>query len=310
MNNAFLTNLKNLWHDSRRGLWVERTLPDAMQPYARLIRLDHPIGTWLLLLPCWWGVALASQDGLPNLVYIFLFALGAVIMRGAGCIVNDIVDRRLDALVERTKTRPLASGEIKLWQALIFFLILLALGLSLLLFFNRLTVYLGVASLALVFTYPLMKRFTWWPQLFLGFTFNWGLLLGTTAVLNTMTATALFFYAGGVFWTLAYDTIYAHQDKQDDARVGILSTARLFGDHSKPWVALFYAISFIFMLMGASVNGLGRGFVAALAAAALYTSFQVYRWQPDIPSDCLKRFRANREIGFLILVAILVGKIT
>jgi len=251
--------------------------PDAcIDPYLRLMRVDKPTGTWLLLLPCWWGVALAA-DFFPNLWYMFLFAVGAILLRGAGCVVNDIYDRHLDRAVERTRGRPLASGEIHLLQAVAFLVALLALGLCVLLFFNRATIILGVCSLALVFTYPLMKRVTWWPQLFLGLAFNWGVLMGGAAVKGALDFPHILAYIAGIFWTLGYDTIYAHQDKRD-----VRSTALLFGDKSMRWVALFYALTIIFLALSgwAEGDGLGRAYPWGLLVAACFAAAQLILWKP------------------------------
>ena len=283
-------------------------LGQKASPYLRLMRLDKPIGTWLLLLPCWWGVALASPV-LPNLWLMLLFAVGAVVMRGAGCVVNDIYDRRLDRLVERTRTRPLASGEIALWQAVLFLGFLLLIGLGVLLLFNRATIIVGILSLLLVFTYPLMKSVTWWPQLFLGFTFNWGVLLGGCAVTGGIGVANILAYVAGVFWTLGYDTIYAHQDKGDDVNAGIKSTALLFGDRSLSWVALFYALALGFLALAGWVDGLGRWFPWGLLAAACFAAVQLILWKPDAPESCLRRFKANRDFGLIVLVAIVLGKL-
>ncbi|MDP9128499.1 MAG: 4-hydroxybenzoate octaprenyltransferase [Pseudomonadota bacterium] len=296
-------------NDIAPAAWLHRIVPPVLRPYARLMRLDRPTGTWLLLLPCWWGVALASSK-LPDLGLMLLFALGALIMRGAGCTANDIYDRKLDAMVERTKGRPLPSGEVKLWQAALFLLLLLLLGFGILLLFNRLTILIGVFSLVLVFSYPLMKRVTWWPQLFLGFTFNWGALMGWSAVRdNGASFLPFLLYVAGIFWTLGYDTIYAHQDKRDDEIAGIMSTARLFGDHSRRWVALFYAVALLVLALMGTLAGLGQGFYALLILAAAFAAVQVLAWQPDDPLDCLRRFGANRDFGLVILLAIVLGKI-
>ncbi|MGE3623102.1 MAG: 4-hydroxybenzoate octaprenyltransferase [Bdellovibrionales bacterium] len=286
--------------------WLERQLPAWARPYAQLMRLDRPIGTWLLLLPCWWGLALAAPR-FPHIGYMFLFALGAIVMRGAGCVINDIYDRDLDARVERTRSRPLASGEIGLWQAILLLIGLLLAGLIVLLFFNTYTAVTAMLSLGLVFTYPLMKRITWWPQLFLGITFNWGALLGWTAIKAGLGVPAILLYAAGIFWTLGYDTVYAHQDKRDDALAGMKSTALLFGDGSLPWVALFYLLALVCVaLAGWSVH-LGRGFYAVLIVAAGYAAFELARWRMDDPENCLRRFRNNRDFGLLIFAAIVLG---
>lgn len=277
-------------------------------PYFRLMRLDKPIGTWLLLLPCWWGVALASPF-FPNLWLMFLFAIGAIIMRGAGCVINDIYDRKLDQQVERTRSRPLASGELALWQAVVFLCCLLAVGLAILLLFNRPTIITGIMSLLLVFTYPLMKRITWWPQLFLGFTFNWGVLMGGCAVTGAISFSNILAYIAGIFWTLGYDTIYAHQDKRDDAEAGIKSTALLFGDQSLRWVALFYAMAIGLLALAGLADGLGKAYKWGLLAAACFAAVQLALWRPDNPANCLIRFKSNRDFGLIVLAAIILGKL-
>ena len=213
--------------DIPRESWLTRLLPRAAWPYARLARLDRPIGAWLLLFPCWWGIALAAP-GWPDPVLFALFALGAVVMRGAGCTWNDITDRDFDARVARTADRPIPSGAVSVRQAAVFLAAQLAVGLAILLCLNRAAIGLGVLSLALVFTYPLMKRVTWWPQFFLGLAFNWGALMGWAAVRGDLAAPALLLYAAGICWTLGYDTIYAHPDREDDALIGIKSKSLLF----------------------------------------------------------------------------------
>jgi len=293
--------------DIPQASWIDALHP-VLRPYALLMRLDRPIGTWLLLLPCWWGVAL-SAPLFPNLWLMILFAFGAVIMRGVGCVINDIYDRNLDRLVERTRTRPLASGEIALWQAVIFLGVLLSIGLGILLLFNRVTVVTGMLSLLLVFTYPLMKRVIWWPQLFLGLTFNWGILLGGTAVTGTIDLPHVIAYAAGICWTLAYDTIYAHQDARDDEAVGIKSTALLFGDASPRWVMLFYALTLILLALAGWVAGIGKTYHWGLLAAACFAAVQMTVWRKDDPENCLTRFKANRDFGLIVLAAIILGKL-
>ena len=286
--------------------WAQK-LPPQWQPYARLMRLDKPIGTWLLLLPCWWSVALAAPK-FPDPWLMFLFAVGAIVMRGAGCVINDITDRNLDGRVARTAARPLASGELHLWQAVAFLALLLAIGFGILSLLNGFTVWLGASSLVLVFCYPLMKRITWWPQLILGFTFNWGALMGWSAVNGTIGLPTLPLYIAGIFWTLAYDTIYAQQDVEDDVQVGIKSTALLFGPATLPWVALFYSISIIFLMLAGVSAGLGRTYYILLMGAACLAVGQLAVWRLDDPANCLKRFRANREFGLVVLLAIIAGK--
>jgi 4-hydroxybenzoate polyprenyltransferase len=296
-----------MWNDINIGAWLDKNLPSRAIPYARLMRLDHPIGIWLLLLPCWWGVALASH-GFPNLWWMFLFALGAIVMRGAGCVINDIYDREFDRQVERTSTRPLASGEIELWQATLFLVVLLLIGFGILLLFNHATIIIGLISLLLVFTYPLMKRITWWPQLFLGFTFSWGALMGWSAVTGHIGFTSVLLYVAGIFWTLGYDTIYAHQDIRDDEIVGIKSTARLFGENSRQYVMLFYGAAAFFLAITGWDAGLGISFYVLLLIAAGLAVVQISSWRMDDPPHCLERFRQNREFGLIVLAAIILGK--
>jgi 4-hydroxybenzoate polyprenyltransferase len=288
--------------------WVERQLPPWARPFARLMRLDRPTGTWLLLLPCLWGVTLAGGR-IPVFWFMILFGLGAVVMRGAGCIVNDIYDRRFDRKVERTKTRPLASGDIAPGQAIVLLAVLLLLGLGILLFFNRFTFWLGIASLPLVFTYPLAKRYIWFPQLVLGLAFNWGALMGWSAVRGSLDWPALFLYMAGIFWTLGYDTIYAHQDKRDDAVVGVKSLALKLGDKSQFWVAGFYDGVWIFLALAGYIADAGRGFYLLLIAAIIHAAWQVFGWRMDDPVNCLQRFQSNRDFGLIVWAALLAGRI-
>lgn len=272
-----------------------------------LARLDRPIGTWLLLLPCWWGAALgalADGDGLPNLWHICLFAAGSIIMRGAGCAFNDLVDKDIDAQVERTRQRPLASGLLRRSQAAVFIVALSLLGLLILLQFNALTIWLGVGSLGLVAAYPFMKRITWWPQAWLGLTFNWGALLGYTAATGEMGWPALCLYAAGIAWTLGYDTVYACQDVEDDALVGVRSTARLFADAVPLWVGRFYAFTLLLLL--AALIGAGAGPVAAvflMTFPALYFARQrraLAANDRSVKPDYIALFREHRDIGLVI----------
>src|SRR5271155_5388705 len=225
--------------DIHQGDWVERRVPVRLRPYARLARLDRPIGTWLLLFPGWWGIALASRRW-PDPLLLLLFAIGAVAMRGAGCTLNDIADRDYDGQVARTRLRPLPSGAVSVRQAVIFLLLQLMIGAAVLFSLNRITILLGAAVLGLIGTYPFMKRITYWPQVFLGLNFNWGALMGWTAVTGALGWPPLLLYIGGVFWTLGYDTIYAHQDKEDDIRIGVKSSAIALGEHTRPWLFAFY----------------------------------------------------------------------
>src|SRR4249920_1247879 len=269
--------------DIRRGDWVERRLPDWAEPYARLARLDRPIGTWLLLFPAWWGIALASP-GWPDPALLVLFALGAVVMRGAGCTLNDILDREYDAKVARTRSRPLPSGRVTVPQAILFMLFQLALGAAVLFTLNRLSIVLGLAVLGLIATYPLMKRITWWPQVFLGLNFNWGALIGWTAVTGTLAWPPLLLYLGGILWTVGYDTIYAHQDKEDDARIGVKSSALALGPRTRPWLFAFYAGALALWAAAGSAAGLGWPFRFALAGAAVQLMWQANWVATDDPA--------------------------
>ena len=295
--------------DIPRGNWLDRYLPSPMRPYARLMRLDRPIGTWLVLLPGWWALALAETPGNgPNFLWVALFGIGAILMRGAGCVINDMFDRDFDAQVARTADRPLASGAIRMDAALVFLAALLLVSLGILVQFNPFAMAVGALSLALVVPYPLMKRITWWPQAWLGLTFNWGALLGWAVVRGEIEPATLVLYAAGFFWTLGYDTIYAHQDKEDDALVGIKSTARLLGAQSRPWIAGFYAVCISLLTLSAGMAGIGWPFWAGLAVGVAHLAWQTATIDFDDPKDCLKKFRANRDFGLIIFAAAITGR--
>ncbi len=292
--------------DIRGGDWVERWLPAALRPYARLARLDRPIGTWLLLFPGWWGIALAAK-GWPDLSLMALFALGAVVMRGAGCTLNDIADRDYDAQVARTRLRPLPSGAVTVPQAVAFLLLQLAIGAAVLLSLNRASLLLGIAVLGLIATYPFMKRITYWPQVFLGLNFNWGALLGWAAVAGALGWPPSLLYLGGVFWTIGYDTIYAHQDKEDDIRDRRQILRHRLG-RCDPALALR-----LLRRGGTAVAG-GRpcrrarnNVLSRPGARARATGWQAVRVDIDDPADCLAKFRSNRLVGWLMLGGILAG---
>jgi 4-hydroxybenzoate polyprenyltransferase len=289
--------------DAGRDNWVERLLPLAMQPYAQLMRLDRPIGWWLLLLPCWWGLLLAQiarGGSLPNLWFAFLFLLGAIIMRGAGCTLNDIVDRNYDGLVARTKGRPIPSGRVSVRQALIFLVSLCLLGLVILLQFNPYTIALASASLLIVAVYPFMKRVTHWPQLVLGLAFNWGALVGWSAVQGSLAWPPLVLYLGGIFWTLGYDTIYAHQDKEDDVMIGVKSTALQFGESTKGWLIGFFILALV--SIDAALWLAGASFIAhiGVALAAVHAVWQIRRFELNNSALCLHLFKSNRGFGLII----------
>jgi 4-hydroxybenzoate polyprenyltransferase len=290
----------------RQLTWVDR-LPERLRPFAVLARWDRPIGTWLLLWPCWWAVALAP--GWPDPELLLLFALGAVAMRGAGCVINDLADRDLDARVERTRHRPLASGQLTTAQAVAFLVLQFLVGLLILLSFNRFTILLGFASMPLVIAYPFMKRITWWPQAFLGLTFNWGALVGWSAVTGDLAAPALTLYAAGFLWTLGYDTIYAHQDKVDDALIGVKSSARFLGAATPRWLWHFYAAALALIGVAGWLAATGPGFYLVLALAGAHLAWQVHTLDLDDHRSCLLRFRSNREFGALVFLALLAGKV-
>jgi 4-hydroxybenzoate polyprenyltransferase len=289
--------------DAGRDNWVERLLPLATQPYAQLMRLDRPIGWWLLLLPCWLGLFLAQVSqggGLPNLWFAFLFLVGAIVMRGAGCTLNDIVDRKIDGLVARTKGRPIPSGRVSVKQALVFLALQCLLGLAVLLQFNFHTVVLAMASLLIVAIYPFMKRITNWPQLVLGLAFNWGALVGWSATQDSLSWPPAMIYLGGIFWTLAYDTIYAHQDREDDVLIGVKSTAVHFGENTKGWLGGFFALALI--SIDAALWLAGASFIAHMGVvfAALHAGWQIKRFEADKSALCLRLFKSNRDFGLII----------
>lgn len=289
--------------------WVERFLPRAVRPYARLSRLDRPIGTWLLLLPCWWSVAMATGaqgGGMPSLWYIVLFAIGAIAMRGAGCTYNDIVDRDFDAKVARSRSRPIPSGQVTVAQAWVFLVAQCLTGLVVLVQFNFFAILVGLASLLVVAAYPFMKRITYWPQFVLGLAFNWGALMGWAVVMGGLSLSAFLLYTGGIFWTLAYDTIYAHQDKEDDVMIGLKSTALKFGETTSVWLTGFFAAAIIFIGAAAFSAGAGLIFYLGLLAAAGHAMWQLRALDIDNSDLCLKLFRSNRDMGLIIFAAFAV----
>jgi 4-hydroxybenzoate polyprenyltransferase len=292
--------------DIRQGDWIERWFPRSLLPYARLARLDRPIGTWLLLFPGWWSIALAAPVW-PDWRLIALFAVGAVVMRGAGCTLNDIADRDFDASVARTRMRPIPSGQVTVRQAFVFLALQLAVGAAVLSSLGASAIALGLAVLLLIGTYPFMKRVTWWPQLFLGLNFNWGALLGWAAATGGLDWPPVLLYVGGIFWTLGYDTIYAHQDKEDDARIGVKSSALVLRERTRPFLFIVYAAAA--GLWGAAGSGLAWPFWAALAAVTAHLFWQAAEVRLDDPRDCLTKFRANRHVGWLLLFGIVAAKL-
>jgi 4-hydroxybenzoate polyprenyltransferase len=293
--------------------WLFRLAAPWAHPYLRLARVDRPIGTWLLLWPCWWGLALAAPAAgmrWPSLWLMLLFALGAFLMRGAGCAYNDIVDKDIDAQVERTRSRPIPAGEISVTEAWRFLIGLSLGGLAVLLLLGGLAIKLGLASLLLVAIYPFMKRVTFWPQLFLGLAFNWGALMAYAAETGRLEAPAVLLYLAGIAWTLGYDTIYAHQDKDDDALIGVKSTALKLGPRTAQWLFGFYAAMLVLTTIAAAQAGLGWGFKPFFLLAAAHLLWQITRLDAEDPAICLRIFRANRETGALIFAALLAGSLT
>ncbi|MGF1545626.1 MAG: 4-hydroxybenzoate octaprenyltransferase [Parvularculaceae bacterium] len=297
--------------DAAARNWVDRYAPAAAKPYLRLMRADRPIGAWLLWLPCGWGAALALAGGASDAAtfvgHALLFAVGAVAMRGAGCVYNDIVDRDIDAKVARTANRPLPSGQLSVRAAWIFLIALCLVGLFVLLQFNGFTIALGFGSLALVAAYPFMKRITWWPQAWLGLTFNWGALVGYAAAGGGLGPAPIAVYAAGVFWTLGYDTIYAHMDKDDDALIGVKSSARALGERTRPALAAFYAATIALLAIGGLAAGLAPPFYVALAAPAAHLAWQVRAFDADDAAGDLRLFKSNRDAGLLALAAFLLA---
>jgi 4-hydroxybenzoate polyprenyltransferase len=293
--------------DIRVDDWAVRHAPPALLPYIRLARLDRPIGTWLLLFPGWWAITLAA-GGWPDGRLIALFAIGAVVMRGAGCTFNDIVDRDFDAAVARTRTRPIPSGAVGLRGAIAFLVFQLAIGAAVLFSLDRLAIELGLLVLLLIATYPFMKRITYWPQFFLGLNFNWGALLGWAAATGSIAPPALLLYAGGICWTLGYDTIYAHQDKEDDVLIGVKSSALALGAATRPALFVFYAAALALWAASAIVAGLAWPIWSALALVGLHLAWQAVALRIDDPADCLAKFRANRWTGWLMLLGILASR--
>jgi 4-hydroxybenzoate polyprenyltransferase len=286
--------------------WVAR-MPAAWRPYILLARADRPIGVWLLFLPGLWGILLARAPWAETIRLIALFALGSLAMRSAGCVINDLWDRDIDRLVERTRGRPLASGALRPRHALGFLAILLAVGLAILLSLPPLAIWLGIGSLALVVLYPLAKRVTFWPQLVMGFTFGFGAPMGYAAAAGRIDAACAALYAAAILWDLGFDTIYAHQDREDDALVGVGSTARLFGDRTRPFLAVVYAGAVAAWASAGWLAGLGIWFYPALALPAALLARQVATLDIDDPAHCLRLFKANREVGVAAALAIAAG---
>jgi 4-hydroxybenzoate polyprenyltransferase len=304
--------------DAARGNWVDRWAPAASRPYLRLSRADRPIGTWLLLIPCWWALALAmaADPAGPRWQDLWIAlgcGIGAFVMRGAGCTWNDITDRHIDAQVARTRSRPLPSGQVTVRQALVWMVVQTLIGAAVLFSFNTTAIVAGIVSLLPVAIYPFAKRFTWWPQVFLGVAFNWGIFVAWAAHTGSLSWPPLLLWLGGIAWTLFYDTIYAHQDKDDDALIGVKSTARLFGDAETPaWLRRFLVLTLTLMGAGvilALIEASGASLLVAiigLMAFGAHLRWQLLRLDTTDPGLCLHLFRSNRDAG-LILALFLAG---
>ncbi len=289
--------------------WVDSWAPMGARPFLRLSRADRPIGTWLLLLPCWWGVLLAAAADSFKLFDLWIIvgcAIGAFLMRGAGCTWNDITDREFDAKVSRTKSRPIPSGQVSVKGAIIWMVIQSLISFGILLTFNLATIALGVLALVPVAIYPFAKRFTWWPQVFLGLAFNWGALLAWTAHTGSVQLPAVLLYLAGVSWTLFYDTIYAHQDKEDDALIGIKSTARLFGQNTHSWLRVFLVMALVLfaaaiilaLVPDANVLSLTLA-LAGVWAMGWHLAWQLRKLDTEDDQICLRLFRSNRDAGLI-----------
>ncbi len=294
------------------GNWVDNRAPEWTRPYLRLARFDRPIGSWLLLMPCWWSAALAAgvaHDVSDLPLTVLLFFIGAFVMRGAGCTWNDITDRNLDTKVERTRSRPIPAGQVSVTQAFAFLALQALVGLAVLVQFNRFAIVTGVASLAIVAVYPFMKRITYWPQITLGLAFSWGALMGFAVILGRLEPAALLLYAGSICWVIAYDTIYAHQDTEDDVLVGIKSTALLFGDKTKLALAIFYAAAVVLIGLALWLAGAGWPAALGLAAFAAHLAWQVRRLDISDSALCLRIFKSNRDAGLLLFAMLVIDAV-
>ncbi len=293
--------------DAAAANWFDQVAPDWARPYGHLARFDRPFGAWLLLFPCWWSQALAEVQlghSYPNPWYLALFAVGAFVMRGVGCTHNDIIDREYDKRVARTASRPIPSGRVTVLQAFLFAVGLALVGFVVLLQFNRFTVLLGIASLGFVAAYPFAKRYTHWAQLMLGLTFMWGALVGWAAVMGSLSMAPVLLYAGSIAWTIGYDTIYAHQDKEDDAVIGLKSTAQLFGARTREAVGAFYVGAVVLWMLAAWLVGASWLVLFALALVAIHFIWQVATLEISNAANCLERIKSNRTVGWLFFLGL------
>jgi 4-hydroxybenzoate polyprenyltransferase len=288
---------------------IERFAPKVVVPYLRLARIDRPIGIVLLAFPCFWSVSLAARsvgDAYPDLRLLVLFLIGAIVMRAAGCTYNDIVDRDIDARVARTRTRPLPSGQVTPKAAFIFMVGLCLIGLAVQLSLNGFSIVLGLGVLPIVALYPFVKRISHWPQAVLGLAFNWGALMGWASVLGRLDLAPLILYAGAICWTVGYDTIYAHQDREDDGLLGVKSTALRFGRATKPWLTFLYAMAWLAITFAGLLAGAGFAFLIGMVLAAAQLAWQVVTLDIDDAKNCLIRFRSNCDFGAIVLASILI----
>jgi 4-hydroxybenzoate polyprenyltransferase len=299
--------------DAPKENWVDRYAPKSTRPYLRLARADRPIGTWLLLIPSWWGLLLGAtqtQTSIPRLLlYMALFAIGSLVMRGAGCTYNDIIDRDFDSRVERTRSRPIPSGQVSVSQAWAFLVLQCLIGLAVLLTLSPLAIYLGIGSLALIATYPFMKRITYWPQIWLGITFNWGGLMGFATLVESIEPAAFFLYAGSVFWTIGYDTIYAHQDKEDDIMIGVKSSAIKLAERTPFWLGIYYGAMIGLALISGLLGELGILYFVFLILGAGHLYRQIKQIDIDNPDLCLQVFKSNRDFGLILCLGLALGAI-
>ncbi|SDQ79296.1 4-hydroxybenzoate octaprenyltransferase [Pseudovibrio sp. Tun.PSC04-5.I4] len=298
--------------DAVKRHWVDTKLPPGLRPFARLARWERPIGWRLLLWPCLWSLSLASNASgaaIPNLWYMILFFVGAVAMRGAGCTYNDLIDKDIDGQVERTRSRPIPSGQISSKQAKIFLGLQALTGLAVLLQFNTFSIVLGVSSLAVVAAYPFMKRITDWPQFVLGLAFSWGALMGWAVVFGSLSLAPILLYCGGIAWTIGYDTIYAHQDKEDDALVGVRSTARLFGEKTKQALYMLYGAAVVFFASAFWLAGSGPLAFAGLAVGAFHLLQQIRVLDIDDGDQCLSLFKSNSTFGLFLFAGLVLDGI-
>ncbi|MGV1833907.1 4-hydroxybenzoate octaprenyltransferase [Rhizobium rhizogenes] len=292
--------------DIHRGDWVERRLPITWRPFARLARLDRPVGIWLTLFPCWAALVQASH-GFPDLRQLAIFSLGALLMRSAGSTVNDIADRKFDGHVERTRFRPLASGQTGVPQALAFLAIQLALAASLLSFLTLYTRLVAICVLPLVFVYPLCKRFTHWPQAVLGAAFNWGMLMAWAEVTGHIPLGAVLMWAGAIAWQIGYDTVYAYVDVKDDSRLGLKSTAILFGRNGKIWIGVFYALTVGAWSLGGWLLGMSLPYAIGMLVITAHLAWQTWRIDLSRPEVNFRLFLANILTGGLLASAAFIG---